>query len=61
MDDEGAGDFNLMVAVLKGVSEQGKLCEDREGTEAVEGVLGSLQKRLAELLAEAGCNLFQLS
>ena len=54
--DEGADDFNLAVAVLKGASEQGKLFKDRGGTEAVEGVLGSLNKRLAKLLAEVGCN-----
>ena len=35
--DEGADDFNLAVAVLKGASEQGKLFKDRGGTEAVEG------------------------
>ena len=61
VDDEGADDFNLAVAVLKGASEQGKLFKDRGGTEAVEGVLRSLEERLAELLAEAGCSRVQLS
>ena len=53
--DEGADDFNLAVAVLKGASEQGKLFKDRGGTEAVEGVLRSLDERLAALLAAPGC------
>ena len=59
--DEGADDFNLAVAVLKGASEQGKLFKDRGGTEAVEGVLRTMNERLAELLAEAGCSRVQLA